>query len=30
MEQRVAQLAGIVRRDARRHADGDAVGTIGE
>ena len=30
MRQRVAQLADIVRRDAGRHADGDAGGAVGE
>ena len=30
MQRRVAQLAGIMRRDVGRHADGDAGGAIGE
>ena len=30
MQQRGADLAGVVRRDARRHADRDAGGAIGE
>ena len=30
MQRRVAQLAGIVRRDIGRHADGDAGGAVGE
>ena len=30
MQRRVAQLAGIVRRDVGRHADGDAGGAVGE
>ena len=30
MQRSVAQLAGIVRRDVGRHADGDAGGAIGE
>ena len=30
LQQRRAQFAGIVRRDAGRHADGDAGGAVGE
>ena len=30
MQQRIAQLAGIVRRDRGRHADGDAGRTVGQ
>ena len=30
VQQRVAQLLGIVRRNAGRHADGDARGAVGE
>ena len=30
MQRRVAELAGIVRRDVGRHADGDARGAVGQ